>query len=653
MAGRRFFKPGVLCLGIGCSFFVSLLLSELSLVQSLEAALQDRLMAWRSPQRLPSADILLVKVKESDLVGPAGEQARYAALAEALLQNGAAGLVLNLLDNWTVEFLDETNPPLQMLVEQHSDRLVLVTPTAPPAPASLGEIETYYPLLPPLVGNDLRFAYDVSEIQGFFEVDNAQERQPKLDSPARLAHLSRSFYYNDPAEGQTVGRFKSALLLALEKFKPELAPAKNQRWPMQIVYYGPTGTFPSLTFEQICHPEVGGCDRALPPEIARRVRNKIVIIGFVAPENNPKVVLPVRSPFEAQMPGIEVQANILASLLSQSVAQRPPRWILQLAIATGAILISQLCTFKFTALLPKKRHFFSSLGAAIALLYLATGVAFTQQQLLLPLTLPVLTWLTTGIVVQLWLLYQMQQLLISQQRYEIAQLKSAETGAVLLQTRKLLQRIASGIHDGPLQELRLVMDKLELAPEADPDLVVEQLSAVGIDIRNYLQNIRQMADTLKVTPELRQGLVAGIGTYLQQLTASGTLSLTVVEQMQRLPEPAFNSQWIDAREDIFQFFREAMTNVIVHAQPPHGQATQVIVSLQLEGERCTLSIENDGSAIAPAHRRGGYGTKMMETVARSLPGGTWQPTVLKNGYRVELSWRHQFDYADLLDISAV
>ncbi|NET39651.1 MAG: hypothetical protein F6K19_48110, partial [Cyanothece sp. SIO1E1] len=327
------------------------------------------------------------------------------------------------------------------------------------------------------------------------------------------------------------------------------------------------------------------------------------------------------------------------------------RWLVQVVIMIGAVLISHLSTFKYPQSFFRGKSFLPVLLAIVGATYIGTSLMFLSQNILLPITLPTLTWLTTGLVVQLWLLYNTQQHLITQQQHEIAQLKSAESDAVILQTRKLLQRIASGVHDGPLQELRLVMDKLELEPEADLDAVVDKLSGIGKDIRSYLKNIRNMADRLKVTPELRQGLASGVTQHLQQLQDSGKLTLEVFSTLQPLAEPAFNSEWIDAREDIFSFFREAIANVIFHAQPPHGSATQVRVTLSVEGALCTLKIENDGGAttensmgvLTDYDRRGGYGTKGMETIASSLPDGTWTRRILPNGAcHVELTWAQHF-----------
>jgi two-component sensor histidine kinase len=87
--------------------------------------------------------------------------------------------------------------------------------------------------------------------------------------------------------------------------------------------------------------------------------------------------------------------------------------------------------------------------------------------------------------------------------------------------------------------------------------------------------------------------------------------------------------------------------VIRHAQPPNGTATQVTVHLSQEGHQCQLVIENDGSPSARTHldpldkkrKTGGYGTKLMTTIAAELPQGTWERVSLENGgMRVTLRW---------------
>jgi signal transduction histidine kinase len=216
-----------------------------------------------------------------------------------------------------------------------------------------------------------------------------------------------------------------------------------------------------------------------------------------------------------------------------------------------------------------------------------------------------------------------------------------------------MHRLASDIHDGPLQELKVIMDRLELLelqhPEELIDPILDQLAILGTHLRQHLS--RTNAITLDITPELRNGLDKGINTQLTELTQSGELTLKVIQRLQPLTEPSLNSLWLEAREDIYRFFKEAIHNVIYHAQPPHGTATHVIVTLKQQENQAILTIENDGVFLDPQafkptdqkRQRGGYGTKLMNTIAAELPDGTIRRIFLKEGgLRLQLTWKQVF-----------
>jgi signal transduction histidine kinase len=271
----------------------------------------------------------------------------------------------------------------------------------------------------------------------------------------------------------------------------------------------------------------------------------------------------------------------------------------------------------------------------------------------LPIALLGLTWCATLLSVFFYMRLKRQKNLISQQQCEIDRLQTVEQTAVISQARKLMHRLASDIHDGPLQELKLIMDRLELlqmqAPQLPVDPILDQLSTLGTHLREHLSQTRGIA--LTITPELRDGLAHGIQTRLNQLTQSGELTLKVIAHLQPLPEPILNSLWLEAREDIYRFFNEALHNVIRHAQPPHGTATQVTISLERHNTHCALIIENDGDLLDPAvfdptpqqRQRGGYGTKLLDTIAAELPAGSLERVPLaEGGLRVRLTWMLDF-----------
>ena len=246
-----------------------------------------------------------------------------------------------------------------------------------------------------------------------------------------------------------------------------------------------------------------------------------------------------------------------------------------------------------------------------------------------------------------------QKNLIDEQQCELDRLHNIEQTAAIAQARKLLHRMAADIHDGPLQELKLVMDRIELLqmnyPDVDLNPILDRLEDLGNHLGQQLHQTREI--TLEITPDLREGLDIGLAKKLQHLIDSGELTLEVVQQLQPLAEPQLNSLWLEAREDIYRFFNEAIANVIYHAQPPQGTATQVKVSLVQQDSLCKLTIENDGEILDRAvleigdqqRKRGGYGMKLMDAIAADLPDGSFEKIALtEGGIRIQLNWNLVF-----------
>lgn len=68
----------------------------------------------------------------------------------------------------------------------------------------------------------------------------------------------------------------------------------------------------------------------------------------------------------------------------------------------------------------------------------------------------------------------------------------------------------------------------------------------------------------------------------------------VIENIECINEPIANSIWIDMREDIYRFFKEAINNIIIHVQPPYGNATEINITLKEEENLYYLIITNSG-----------------------------------------------------------
>ena len=627
---RKTWQRTALWLGIGWSLLWSLLLSELPLIHQLDLNYLDRAIRLTHPHA-PPPEIILVKIAQTDLKtwGLANEPMIYSNLANRILDAGAAVVVLNLLPNW-VQTADRSNHPIATLVQSHKERLVIILPTTSatqPNPTAWRSYEYFLP-----ANGEPR------SILGFAEYEPEAKQPQSYRSTARQANLSGQFNLSRNLDSSQT--LDSAALLALKKFRPQ-QPRKNPQTPIQIHFWGATGTFPTLTVPSVLK------STSLP-----QIRNKIVLVGFADP-NHPDAFA-IRSPFGELMPGVELQANLLASLLTGSEDRIVPIWLQTVFIGLGGILISQWVVFgKFNRRASRRYWYwlypiFGCAGFGLV------GIVLCGQGWILPITLPLFTWMATMMSVFISLQLGTQQETIDQQQCEIDRLHNVEQSAVISQAHKLLHRIASNIHDGPLQELKVVMDRLELlqmnSTPADLDPILDRLADLGHHLRQQLNQTREIA--LEITPELREGLDIGIAHKLHHLVESGELTLRVIQHLQPLPEPNLNSLWLEAREDIYRFFGEAIANVIHHAQPPQGTATQVQVSLEQQEGKCVLSIENDGSIVDPTafeitpyqRQRGGYGTKLMETIAVELPAGAFEKIALpEGGVRVRLTWNLLFN----------
>lgn len=627
-------------LGAGWGLFWAAVLSNLALVPKLDLTFYDRLIRLDRPSSVPP-EILLVKIEADTLKtwGIAKEAVAYSNLARRLLEEGAAVVILNLLPHW-VQTSDRIDHPIKTLVKQHRDRVVLVLPTTRISEPTTTKWRNYEYFLPSNDRSELLFFPPT--VLGFSEYEPEAKNPVNLASTARQAFLSGCVTLGNAVD--RTEHLKSAAWLGLEKFQGRFSYALSPevRQPIHIHFWGKTGTFPTLDARSL------SADRPEFPSI----RDKIIILGF-GDLNSPNTFA-IRSPFEDTMPGIELQANLLASLLTQSYYRSFPVWLQGIAIVAGSILLGQWIVWG--AVKPAK---FRRVGYWLFPLLLLGSLALLSggllwQRWIFPVTLPLLTWMATGLSVFVSLRFGIQQELINQQQCEIDRLHRVEQTAVISQSRKLLHRIASNIHDGPLQQLKLVMDGLELlqmnSTAVDLNPILDRLEDLGNHLREQLNQTRAIA--LEITPELREGLDSAIAKKLQALVESGELTLPVTQNLQSLNEPQLNSLWLEAREDIYRFFAEAIANVTHHAQPPQGMATRVKVSLEQQGDRGWLAIENDGKILdasafeitSQQRRRGGYGTKLMETIAAELPAGKFERiTLSEGGMRVELSWKMLFD----------
>lgn len=629
-------------LGVTWSLLLNVVFSKLPIVQKLELEIQDSLTRLYKTNDLPK-EILIVTV-DSAIAKP--EHKFYADLVERLISQKAKVVVINLPYSLRRPLDSSLENLLKKLIEKYPDQIVLVTYTKKRS-EQVPSLSIYYHLLP-FDDKKIKPAVAPEQVHGFFEYEIDLS---DVTSPARRAHLTGHFTYVEDLY-QTY-HLKSFAVLALDMF---FSPVRNKASALagydkqalltqnavRINFYGSAKTFPILNISSICEPthiQLNQCSIPLANFEVQNIQNKLVIIDL------PKEYLAstgMLSPDGDRLSVAQVQASLIGNLMTGSFLRDSPGWLNFIITTLGTIFFSLLVAFQ---ILKNKSHFIGFkiwLALGFVGVYIGLSWLFFAQGLTIPLAIPILTWLSTGASVAICLLLWQKQQQLRKQRQAIA-----ERQAVLMQARKLLHRVATDIHDGPLQELKLVMDGIELLaikyPTLNPDPLLTRLESVGRDLRNQLSNTRTMAEKLEITPELQAGLDKGIEQRLQQLVSTGELTINVESRLQPLIEPE-DSNWLDTREDIFRFFKEAIANVICHAQPPNGTATGVTVSLSQIGTQCKLSIENDAiKSVSPESSKQlgavRYGTKLMNTIAAELPGGYWERVPLENGgTQVTLTW---------------
>jgi signal transduction histidine kinase len=674
-----------IALGLGWSLIYSTVLSNITQLQKLELGLRDLLIQQRGSRLAMPNNLLLVVIDQHTSHRSGSPQTNstgaidpitnfelrsradtYANLVERIMELGARGAVLNLPNALTAnlnhsELQDQS---IQNLVEKYAHRLVL-TSYPYSGRAEIPTLPVYNKFLPTFSTETEKFSQRGDtftckqntapairstiappQIQGFFEFDPVLRRVDYPDRGIdRIYTAKRAFKRSDCIDGNSQ-IFDSAAFLAFKKFLGQSEPAWA-RSTVQMNFWGKEGQrFPRLNIQELCSPrtQCRFTNRLHINALRQQVQDKIVLIGLLGSEPHS---FALSSPF-GDRPAVEMQANLLASMITHSFYYPLNRWHTLGIILMGAIWIS----WGLSIGIRKSPNWYFKWGLLMILGgifgYVGLVLLTFEFHAFLPIVLPVLTWVSTAISVTICFMIWQRQERFDQQRQALV-----EREAVLAQTHKLLSRVATDIHDGPLQDLKLVMDRIEeLETLIDPTLLrlhqrdpnseplLDTLIRVGRGIRDHLNNMTTIAKKQQsVSPELGAGLVVGIQQKLESLVETGELRLKVIQELQPLKEPRFDKAWLDAREDIFRFFKEALHNVMHHAQAPSGNATYVQIVLKQTDDRVLLLIQNDGAKFSASPSLKGQGTKLMATLAAGLPDGSWNREFLANGVVcVTLKW---------------
>jgi two-component system, NarL family, sensor kinase len=194
------------------------------------------------------------------------------------------------------------------------------------------------------------------------------------------------------------------------------------------------------------------------------------------------------------------------------------------------------------------------------------------------------------------------------------------------------QRVASYLHDGPVQEiaglaftLAPVADRLEAqngrADAAELRATIDRLRATVRDLRALLVDLHP--------PRLAAaGLAAALEDLVSPLRRRGAQVELRVDGAERLPR--------EQQAVVYRVAQEAVRNVLAHAD-----AASVAVELDADGSEARLVVADDGRGFEPEVRTdraaaGHLGLSLVEELARQAGGSLSVTSSAGDGTRVEL-----------------
>lgn len=191
-------------------------------------------------------------------------------------------------------------------------------------------------------------------------------------------------------------------------------------------------------------------------------------------------------------------------------------------------------------------------------------------------------------------------------------------------------RIAADIHDDVVQDLSMLVHRLDLAGAADEATTVRR----AIDrLRTILADLRP-----SVLDDL--GLASALRSYVSQVEAAAVLTITVECSADgRLPR--------EVELGLYRIGQEAVANAVRHGRPP------IVVRLRTQLDRAELEVDDAGPGVGAdplAHPAspGHMGFLAMTQRASRLGAALTVADRAGGGTRVRVVWEHRASDLDAL-----
>ncbi|HXF09617.1 MAG TPA: adenylate/guanylate cyclase domain-containing protein [Desulfuromonadaceae bacterium] len=263
-------------------------------------------------------------------------------------------------------------------------------------------------------------------------------------------------------DGKAPDDLEQSMLRAAEKFQgPTSCPAPDQA--AYIDFQGPAGTYRALPVENMFVDALWG----KPPfENGFVFKNKIVIVGPMA-----EIFHDVHTTPFGEMPGPEVQAQILAALL-KGTWLRPTSDAFDFMLALVMLLFGlSICLFIRNALIKV-----GLLVVVVVLFFVACQIIFTGSKLVLPMMQP-LVCLIVPSAFGVTFLYAVEQIERKRYRNVLSRYVSANVAKVVLEDTRSLEEMMSGGKKKPVTILFSdIRGFTTITETTDADKLVAQLN---------------------------------------------------------------------------------------------------------------------------------------------------------------------------------
>lgn len=150
------------------------------------------------------------------------------------------------------------------------------------------------------------------------------------------------------------------------------------------------------------------------------------------------------------------------------------------------------------------------------------------------------------------------------------------------------QSFAREIHDGPVQTLSSLIFNLQLLKDTFPDAELQiELDQVRLNIRDAIQELRQMMNDLRPPSLLQFGLAKSIKTHIESLSErypNIQWSLDLANDERALPEHTCLA--------LYRIFQETANNVV-----RHSEASKASITYRVNPDHVHLEISDNGKGF--------------------------------------------------------